>query len=54
VVSGFVAAVPGDPTDADVDAQFRWMVRSLLRGMEAQLAEGVTPPRVRALDPPPR
>jgi AcrR family transcriptional regulator len=49
VGSGFVGAVPGEPTERDLDEQFGWMIRSLLRGMAAQLAEGVTPPRSRAL-----
>jgi AcrR family transcriptional regulator len=54
VTSGFVGAVPGgDPTDADSDEQFAWMLRSLLRGMADHLAEGVPPPRHQALRPPP-
>jgi AcrR family transcriptional regulator len=52
VISGFVGAVPGEPTERDVDEQFAWMIRSLLRGMAAQLADGVTPPRRRALGRP--
>ena len=54
MTSGFVGAVPGgDPTDADSDEQFAWMLRSLLRGMADHLAEGVPPPRHQALRPPP-
>lgn len=51
VVSGFVGSVPEQPTEHDLDEQFRWMLRSLLRGMAAQLADGVPPPRRQALDP---
>jgi AcrR family transcriptional regulator len=54
VTSGFVGAVPGgEPTDADSDEQFAWMLRSLLRGMADHLAEGVPPPRAQALRPSP-
>jgi AcrR family transcriptional regulator len=49
VTSDFVGAVPGEPTDDDLDDQFRWMLRSLLRGMAAHLAEGAPLPRRRAL-----
>ncbi len=49
VASGYVGSVPGEPTDHDLDDQFRWMIRSLLRGMAANLADGVPPPRSRAL-----
>jgi AcrR family transcriptional regulator len=51
VESGFVGAVPGEPTERDLDDQFVWMVRSLLRGMAANLADGVPPPRSRPLGP---
>lgn len=49
VTSGYVGAVPGEPTDRDLDDQFDWMIRSLLRGMAANLADDVPPPRSRAL-----
>jgi AcrR family transcriptional regulator len=49
VTSGYVGAVPGEPTDRDLDDQFDWMLRSLLRGMAANLADQVPPPRSRAL-----
>lgn len=53
--SGFVGAVPGEPTTADLEDQFRWMLRALLRGMAAELADGTPPPRRRALiEPEPR
>lgn len=49
VESGYVGAVPGEPTDRDLDDQFEWMLRSLPRGMAANLADGVPPPRSRTL-----
>jgi hypothetical protein len=50
VISGFAGAVPdGEPTDADLDEQFTWMLRSLLREMADNLADGVPPPRHRPL-----
>jgi AcrR family transcriptional regulator len=46
VISGFAGAVPdGEPTAADLDDQFAWMLRSLLRGMADNLADGIPPPR---------
>lgn len=49
VTSGYVGSVPGEPTDRDLEDQFEWMIRSLLRGMAANLADHVPPPRSRAL-----
>jgi AcrR family transcriptional regulator len=49
VASGYIGAVPGEPTDSDLDDQFDWMLGSLLRGMSANLADEVPPPRSRAL-----
>ena len=54
VTSGYVGAVPGEPTDRDLDDQFDWMLGSLLRGMAANLADKVPPPRSRALGDPER
>ncbi|MDD9369326.1 MAG: hypothetical protein PV358_04375 [Acidimicrobiales bacterium] len=49
VTSGDVGAVPGEPTARDLDDHADWMIRSLLRGMAANLADEVPPPRSRAL-----